>query len=279
MQFDINRAFPYPVLRPDVDDYIDGDMQAIIEFVSSSNGKNVVAKIKFDLSIPQLKELIKTNYAQYSMVFECRDTYYRKAILCSEDEFEVEFEEGELRGEVQAKPYIIAIKDIKEYECSFINPEFGLKKFSFDEGSVLAVDRPYCVYIDKDVFKPLSSVFTLISEENVKGYEWQIRLQDDYVHIVVSKDLKSTIDLARNTKKNKAVLINSIYFAAVVQCLSSLKNMPGEYDSFRWAEVVKEKCFNLGLDLEKEHEYQIAQKLMKMPFSMIDAHVFNMEQD
>jgi hypothetical protein len=32
MQFDLLRAFPYPVLRPKVDDYVDGDIQATVTF-------------------------------------------------------------------------------------------------------------------------------------------------------------------------------------------------------------------------------------------------------
>jgi hypothetical protein len=31
MQFDSQRAFPYPVWRPDVDDYTDGEFQALVE--------------------------------------------------------------------------------------------------------------------------------------------------------------------------------------------------------------------------------------------------------
>jgi len=38
MQFDSQRAFPYPVLRPDVNDYADGEFQAIVDLTFREDG-------------------------------------------------------------------------------------------------------------------------------------------------------------------------------------------------------------------------------------------------
>src|SRR3546814_10966733 len=59
--------------------------------------------------------------------------------------------------------------------------------------------------------------------ENVPPNEWQIDASDDKVRISVSPGLKERIASARNSKENRAILINSIYFGAVVQCLSFLR--------------------------------------------------------
>src|SRR3546814_14427867 len=79
------------------------------------------------------------------------------------------------------------------------------------------------IYLDRETFRPISSCFYLAANENVPPNEWQIDASDDKVRISVSPGLKERIASARNSKENRAILINSIYFGAVVQCLSFLR--------------------------------------------------------
>lgn len=276
MQFDSLRAFPYPVLRPDVDDYVDGEMQVTVDIKPSSNdGKEINAEVHFVLSVKDIEKLIQEGKATYTIVFACRDTYFRCAYNSDKPTLNISFPEGVLRGEVQAYPYIVAANDIKGYKCDLINPEFGKGPFSFAQGSLLAVDTPHSVYIDRDVFKSLSSIFDLVQGENVTEHEWQLDFSGDKVKIIVSPQLKEKIDIARNSSKNRAVLVNSIYFSAVMQCLSELKSEDAPDDAeCKWARVFRQKCFNLGLDIKLHDEYMLAQKLMKYPFALIDTYLF-----
>ncbi len=274
MQFDSLRAFPYPVLRPDVDDYIDGDMQVTVEFSPSDDGREVRASVSFHISVDELKDEVAAGRAQYVVVFACRDTYFRHVASVKKTEFEVTFPAGSLRGEVQVYPYISAVKAINKYKSSWINPEFGDGPFKYPVGAVLAVDRPQVVYIDRDVFKPLSSIFVLEKDDDIVGHEWQVRPKDDKVHLVVSPDLKALIDQARNNKAHRAVLMNSIYFAAVMQCLTLLKHGGVDVSETRWGKVISQKCHNEGINLEDHDEYLVAERLMKSPFRLVDAYVF-----
>jgi hypothetical protein len=273
MQFDTLRAFPYPVLRPDVDDYVDGDMQVTVEFAPSEDGQEVNASVFFHLSVDELKAEVSGGRARYIVVFACRDTYFRHVESATSGKFVVKFPAGSLRGEVQVYPYISAIKSIKNYQSKWINPEFGVGPFRYPIGAVLAVDRPQTVYIDRDVFKPLSSIFALVRDENITGHEWQVKPKDDKVHILVSPALKELIDDARNNKAHRAVLMNSIYFAAVMQCLSILKHGV-DVDETRWGKIISQKCHNEGINLEDHDEYLIAERLMKSPFRLVEAYVF-----
>ncbi|MCR5868491.1 hypothetical protein [Aquincola sp. J276] len=273
MQFDSLRAFPYPVLRPDSDDYVDGDIQVTAEFEPSEDGQEVRARVEFHLSVEELKAEVAAGRARYVIVFACRDTYFRHVELTNALEFEVTFPAGSLRGEVQIYPYVSAAKQIKAYQAEWINPEFGPGPFTYPVGAVLALDRPQVVYIDRDVFKPLSSIFVIRKDENITGHEWQVRTTDDKVHILVSAELKALIDNARNNKSHRAVLMNSIYFAAVMHCLTQLKH--GDHlDETRWGRVIAQKCHNAGINLAEHEEYLVAERLMKSPFRLVDAYVF-----
>lgn len=274
MQFDTLRAFPYPVLRPDVDDYIDGDIQVTVEFSPSADGQEVSAHVSFHVSVPELLREVESGRAQFVIVFACRDTYFRHVHGTADASSEVTFPAGSLRGEVQVFPYICAVKEIKQYSSGWINSEFGAGPFKYEVGSVLAVDRPQVVYIDRDVFKPLSSVFVLIKDDAVVGHEWQVKTTDDKVHIVVSPELKERIDAARNNKGHRAVLMNSIYFAAVMQCISLLKNSRVDAENTRWGNVILQKCHNQGINIDDHDEYLVAERLMKSPFQLVEAYVF-----
>jgi hypothetical protein len=277
MQFDPLRAFPYPVLRPDSDDYVDGDIQVTAEFEPSEDGQEVRATVEFHLSVEDLKAEVDAGRARYVIVFACRDTYFRHVEEKSTPHFTVSFPAGSLRGEVQIYPYVSAVKPIKSYSCDWINDEFGTGPFAYPVGAVLALDRPQLVYIDRDVFRPLSSIFTIVKDDNIGGHEWQVRTDDDKIRIVVSADLKALIDKARNNKAHRAVLMNSIYFAAVMHCIGLLKH--GDHaEETRWGRVITQKCHNEGINLSDHEDYLIAERLMKNPFRLIDAYVFQGEE-
>lgn len=273
MQFDLLRAFPYPVLRPGVDDYRDSDIQATVYFEQSPDSSTINAEIDFALSVSEIKNLVADGFAEYVTVFACRDTYFRKASIGKQPNFTETFSAGDLRGEVLIYPYVIAATEISGFECPWINEEFGTGPFSFPSGAVLALDQPQSIYIDRDAFKPISSCFLLVKSDNISDNEWQVNVENDKVQIAVSPALKERIDTARNTKENRAILINSIYFAAVMQCLSLLKRAEDQFD-YRWAHIFKRRMDDLGILLKNHDEVWIAQQLLRHPISVLDNYFF-----
>ncbi|PBC05359.1 hypothetical protein [Mesorhizobium sp. WSM3860] len=183
MQFDLLRAFPYPVLRPGVDDYRDSDIQATVYFEETSGSNIITAEIDFALSVPEIKKLVSDGVAHYVVVFACRDTYFRKASIKEQSSFTETFSAGELRGEVLIYPYIIASSVITDFECAWINEEFGPGPFSFPNGAVLALDQPQSIYIDRDAFKPISSCFSMVKRDNIADNEWQVQADGHKVQI------------------------------------------------------------------------------------------------
>ena len=273
MQFDLLRAFPYPVLRPKVNDYIDGDIQATVHLEQSGDALNLKAEILFVISVPEILSRIAAGEAQYAVVFECRDTYYRQPVTSNTPTFNHPFPPGSLRGELLIRPYVVVTKSIKDFTCAWINEEFGPGPFAYKEGSVLALDEPKMFYVDREAFKPISSAFVLVANENVGNHDWRVDANGDKVKIEVGHELKERIDAARNSKRNKAVLLNSIYFGAVMQCLSHLRS-GSEYDGYRWANIFKRKLDELNLVVKQHDEAVLAQALMKQPFALVETYCF-----
>jgi hypothetical protein len=273
MQFDRQRAFPYPVLRPDVDDYTDGDFQVTVDVRPASSDMAVLAHFQCVLSVAEISHEIEAGNASFAIVVSCRETYYREVIFAKDNSIERQFTGGSLRGEVQISPYVISQKKINSYFCKLINMEFGPGPFAFQPGSVLAVDEPKIIYIERDVFRPITSIFELVLDQNIPGSECRVRFNQSKVSIALGAAMKETVDLARSSSRNKAVLINSIYFAAVMQCIRNLRDGQ-DYDDYRWAQIIRQQCHNMGIDLAAEDEYLVAERLMRFPLGLLAAYVF-----
>ena len=133
---------------------------------------------------------IEAGNARFVLVVACRDTYSRFVIETRESKFSREFPIGSLRGETEINPYIVAEKDIPDFSCKLINKEFGNGPFFFEKGAVLAIDEPTLVYVDRDLFKPITSIFQLVVKESIGLNEWQLDCSGDYVRIQFSPKFK-----------------------------------------------------------------------------------------
>jgi hypothetical protein len=200
MQFDIGRAFPYPVLRHGVDDYLDGEFQASVEFQQADSASDITLNIAFGLSVDEIREAIEARDASFVAVVSCRDTYFRRAIQTHGDVLQDKFPAGGLRGRVDVYPYVIVDKIIPQFSSKLINPEFGGGPFRFEVGALLAVEQPKAVYLDRDLFRPISSVFELAKNENLSPGEWRVDLSGDLVRIAVHPSTKEKIDVFRAVK-------------------------------------------------------------------------------
>ncbi|HEY3916328.1 MAG TPA: hypothetical protein VGL83_00970 [Stellaceae bacterium] len=275
MRFDSQKAFPYPVLRPDIDDYSDGEFQTTVDIGRSAD--KIQINVHVALSIEAIKAEIARGNAAISIVVACRDTYFRKAILSKKFDIEESFDGGNFRGEVEISPFIVATKVIEKFRCRDINSEFNSKEFSFEPGEVLAVDSPKVVYIDRELFKPISSILQLVKQENLSGYDWGLRFDESKIQVLLSPEAKERIDRARNSRSNKAVLINSIYFAAIMEAVYKLREDEESYAHLRWAKILTQQCHNEGIDIGTHDASATAQRLLKSPLNLLNLHVFGEE--
>ena len=78
MKYDKTKIYPYPVLRPLSDDYLDGDFQATVDFIISGNDIEVSATIA--LSSEEIIKQIELGNAEYVFMISCRETYFQKIV-------------------------------------------------------------------------------------------------------------------------------------------------------------------------------------------------------
>lgn len=278
MRFDHHKAFPYPVLRPDVDDYLDAEFQVSTDLTGTKNNAKIEAKVSVALSSDEIKKQIDKGNAAVSVIFSCRDTYFREAVTTDKFEFRKTFDSSVFKGEVVIYPFIVALKPIPNFSAKGINREFRKDVFSFSVGEVLAADQPKVVYIDRELFKPVSSILQIVKDDALSGFEWRIRFDEDKLQILLSAEAKEVVDKARNTKRNQAVLLNSLYFAAIMEAIQKLKEEPGLSEEKRWARVIEQQCHNAGLDYSRHETYVVAQELLRLPLNLLNQYAFTEDE-
>ncbi len=263
MKFDRQKAFPYPVLRPDSDDYAGVEFQVTVDL--SVGIDTICANIEYLVSCEEIRDEVLNGNAEFACIFSCRDTYYRQVVLTSEPQATIQFCNGDLRGEIKVDPYVVAKRSIPAFSSPDINAEFGSGPFSFRPGDILAQDQPQVFYIDRDMFKPVTSLFDLVKQDDLIDGEWKLGFGEDHVRIAVSPKMKESIDNARNSRSNRIILLNSLYFAAVMQTVQKLQDSPVDFEGLKWAEVIERQAHNKGCDLENDDAYLTSQQLMQHP--------------
>jgi hypothetical protein len=179
-----------------------------------------------------------------------------------------------LRGEVIIYPFIVALRPIKRFAAPDINKEFRKADFSFEAGEVLAAEEPKVIYIDRELFRPISSILQIVKSTSLSGFEWKVSLEQNKIQIQLSAEAKEAVDRARNSRRNRAVLINSIYFAAIMEAVQKLKDDHEIYSHWRWAQIVTQQCHNAAIDLTSHDSYVIAQLLLKAPLALLNQYAF-----
>lgn len=274
MRFDHHKAFPYPVLRPDVDDYLNAEFQVSVDVEGGRENKKIDAKVSVALSSNEIKKEIEKGNAAISVIFSCRDTYFREAVTSSKFDFKKSFDSSSFRGQVIVYPFIVALKPIPKFSANGINKEFRKDSFSFLVGEVLAADEPKVIYIDRELFKPVSSILQIVKDDALSGFQWRIRFDEDKLQILLSAEAKEAVDKARNTKRNQAVLLNSIYFAAIMEAVQKLKEEPELVEERRWARVIDQQCHNAALNYSAHESYIVAQELLRTPLHLLHQYAF-----
>jgi hypothetical protein len=272
MKFDRYKAFPYPVLRPYSDDYIDIDFQTNVEPQVVEN--SITFDISYALSSPEIEKIVKDGQAEFISIVSCRDTYSRKIIITHEKSVIETFDAKDFRGEVRIDSYIVVKNTVEDFKSPDLNPEFGNGNINFSTGEVMAQDETQVFYIDRDLFKPVTSVFELVIKHDQPHGKWTIGYEEEHIQIELSQSMKESVDNARNSRNNKAILLNSIYFSAVVQAIQKLKDNAEDYKDKKWAKVILMQAHNKGYDLENQDAYLTGQELMMYPLSILNEYIF-----
>lgn len=275
MKYDELKMFPYPVLRPESEDYLDSAFQATVQYELTKKSSTVSIQARFSCSEDAILELIEGGAAAYSLLVDSRETFFREVITSTEETVSCQFSGGKLKGKVSVSPFILAIKDIKDFKSKGFNADYAERMFNLVNGDVLALDRPREFYVGQEVFAHIGTVFELVESDEPEEGEIRLNLECDKIQILVKPSLKTKIDQARGQIKNRPILMSGVYMPALMQVLSYMAQGGEEFEDKKWYRAIKAKCDQKEIQLDVDiNTLTASQILLDFPVNVLGKHVF-----
>lgn len=143
------KRYPYPVLKPEGDDYEGSSFDVAIEVLQSS--ETVAITFGAELKDDGLRRLIGVEHrAEIVCHLECPKTVYRQVVkvglpVCEKagdgEKVTLEIPTAALSGDVSVCPFIVATEDIPDYTNESFNPDYECEAFAIETGAVMAEGR------------------------------------------------------------------------------------------------------------------------------------------
>ena len=273
MRFDPGKAWPHPVLRPlrYGDDYPHAEFEVDIEVRRVRGSTAVEVGATFELSDPDLLELVRERAAHYVLLIKAPKTHFRNLVESADPHVKKMFSAGDLSGRVEFAPFLVCTQDLRAFRAAKWHPEFAGHAFDIGAGTVLAEDVPKDYWIDTADETPLGSIFGHKSADLPDGL-WDLELAEDRIWIVMSNADATQYEVARNqahTRPDGQYLMNGLYLPALIAVLCEVDKNADEYRDYRWFASLDQRLEAVGCQLlgsSSPSRWIDAQKVLDSPF-------------
>lgn len=280
-----DKRYPYPVLRPDGDDYEGSAFDVALEVVQTP--EKVTLTLTPTLRDNGLRQLIGVaRAAKIICHVECPKTVYRTSVdvampVCetaSEAERTVfEIAAADLSGLVSVCPFIVATSDIPDYSNEAFNPDYEGEAFSIESGAVLAEGRQKTCFVDtaKEALELSPSIFTITrggDQLKVPALDWS----GQKLVIKLPENAYEQYNILKDNPEDRETLWAMFIVPALVEILASLaemrRNNPddlAEYRDLKWfwsIDRLMKSRLGHGIDspeFEQDGIYSCAMNLIK----------------
>lgn len=276
--FDPQKSYPYPVLRPQSDDYPEAEFEVTVNVERIEQTTAFAVEADFMLSDPDLLKLIDQGSAHYVLQVRSPKTYYRAAFSTSQNRIKEDFPHGLIEGRTEFSPFLVATDSIHAFCASGWHDDYEGMSFDIPTGSVLAVDQHVEYTIDTTEEKPLGSIFVLVEANRISDGMWRIDHANDRVRIELSPQDYARFVEARENVNNHAYIMNSVYLPALIWLLQESDKDSDELSEKRWFRAVNARLDATNLPLLGSESNRVidAQHLLDYPFTKLP---FLCEQD
>ena len=218
--------FPYPVLYPNSEDYVEGCDFRISEFNNIfEDDSEIITHIKYDLDCDFLEGLIEEGKAVVVAYIKSPNSSYRTNVYFDEgNEKDVKINKSMISHKINIKPYIIARTPINNYKSNLFNKEFfGEESFEINKGDILAYEEQYDIIIDDiDELKSCASIFTIRLDEKSKE-SLKVDYHDQKINIIMNNDTYKTYRDLRERSEIRVFLSGIVVFPALVEVIEAMK--------------------------------------------------------
>lgn len=275
MIFDAGKAWPHPVLRPPSygDDYPNAEFEVEIQVTCVQGSTEVDFNVDFELSEPDLLQLLKDGAALYALLIKAPKTHFRDCIWSEDAQIKRRFDAGMLTGKVEISPFLISTRDIRGFRVAGWHSDFEGRTFDIPTGAVLAEDEPKHYWMDTAAEGPIGSIFELRPSSKHPDGHWDYRLDNDRVWIVMSNDDADRFKSARaqlSKREDGYYLMNGLYLPVLLAVLTEADNRSEDFEEYRWFASLNQRLEAVDCDYIGSvgaNRVVDAQKVLDYPFT------------
>ena len=133
---------------------------------------------------------------------------------------------------------------------------------------------PEKIFIEREIFTSITSLFQWSTNDEIEHGEWRLVITPSAIKIQINSRQRNILLNSSNSKEGRAVLLNAIFFPALVQLLNSA--ISGDYDENDvWFRVIEMKLNALNVSISANSDpIELAQLLFKKPLVALNQTIF-----
>lgn len=273
MRFDPKKSFGYPVLRKDSSDYVNADISTSIELLATEDSvHDYEIEYHIMIGVREIKDAIISRDLSLVISFFCPKTLYSEAFITQDFNGRKKIDLRNVKGDLKIDVEVVVNAAKHNLRSPKFHPEFlSLSdSFSLKRGDLVAQGWPEKLFIEREVFQSVISLFQWAPNDTMNDGAWKLGISADSIQIIANPKQLRLLSSAQNTKNGRALLINSIFLPAIVQLIGLV--ISGDYDDTDlWFKVLEQKLQATGdVITENSDPISLAQKLLKSPLAALN---------
>jgi hypothetical protein len=228
------------------------------------------------IGVREIKDAILSRDLSLVISFFCPKTLYSESFITQDLNGRRPIDMRNIKGDLNIDVEVIVNSSTFDLKSSKFNLEFSLLSESFllKRGDLVAQGWPEKLFIEREVFQSVISLFKWAPNDEMIDGEWSLLAKNDSVQIVANPKQIRHLTTAQLSKDGRAVLLNSIFLPAMVHLISTV--IANEYDDTAlWFKVLEQKLQATGdVITESSDPIALAQKLLKYPLATLNETLF-----
>ncbi len=269
--FKINGNYSHPILTYEPIDYKKSTF--MVEYSHKAVKTGHYFKIKFDVFNEEIKHIIDSKLVCFSIQVESSKAFYRKNFETYDYEYEIFLSNNEVIDMVEIGTALLVKESIKAFKSEDFVDDFEDMTFDLKKNEVIGVypSIKKDIYSKQEVLKEVSSIFTIIEDEEVNSISYDT--SNNKIKVTLPKDVSDYYKKCKNNdKKYNLQIINAIIFVPILTgVISDMLNFEevDNYSSFAWYKTLISKMekyereAGVSVEKQKDDAFETAQRLMK----------------
>lgn len=251
------KAFPFPVLRSWVDDYLNSEFSLEMEF-AIQDGK-IVADYEIRLNHPEITERIVDRRALVGLMLESRETLTKVWLPLESLKSSLFLDKFSLHGEVSITAYVVSLEDSDSFSPSDVNQEFGATSFQLLAGDPLAISEELVQHISFDR-RSDPELITIQLNVDLAPDAYSFDFTGNTVVISAGSKIMQYYNLVSEDKSQKPHLFQGIYKDAITAALLEISKN-SEANEYAWSKGLLSQAEAVGHDRQDDIAFEQANEI------------------